>query len=377
MRAVFSQKCFRLKANETLTEIVVVPDGVVELAGMEPIELDDESAKVVIQSFEDQGVDIPVDYEHSSVEAGEKGLPAPAVAWIDGLRYEKGKGLLGTVHEWTADAKKQVEDKGYKYVSPVLLIDKNTRKPYRLHSVALTNKPRIKHAPELLAASEKLAARYGDDDRIELAEELMDAVKQMAEALRGYGLDVPDGAPAGAVLSAAMTYMSAQRQLASHATMLAEKLSCKPDEVVVAVEKLRGHVGFVPAEEHKAVLGRLEALEGESKTKRVSDAVALALSENKLNPNNESQMKWAREFAARDLEGFAVIMKDAPSYAAPGRTTAGGPVGDSRDHVIARAGKEWDGSATVRRMNDKFAWVNGELREAGLTLLSETEKTKL
>ena len=117
------------------------------MASEAPVLVDDESARRVIFAFNRQGVQIPVDWEHATVVKGERGEAAPAAGWITAIEWVPGKGIYGTV-SWTATAREQIAAGGYKYLSPVMLIEMATRRVSRIESVALTNRPRIKSQRE-------------------------------------------------------------------------------------------------------------------------------------------------------------------------------------------------------------------------------------
>jgi len=137
------------KLQPDLSELTILPPGIVKLSGMAPILMDKEAADSIIAAFRDQGVDIPIDWEHAAVLKGARGEAAPAAAWVTDLIWDRKRGLIASV-EWTAEGREMVESKQYKYLSPVVLVDEESRRPLALHSVALTNKPRIKGQEELL-----------------------------------------------------------------------------------------------------------------------------------------------------------------------------------------------------------------------------------
>ena len=125
------------------TEVMIVPWGEVESANG-CFTVDEESASLVVQAFEEHGCDLPIDYEHQTL-GGPYTSPtgqAPAAGWIKRVHARPGEGLLAEV-QWTDPAIEQLEAKQYRYLSPVAIIRKSDRKLVALHSVALTNKPAI------------------------------------------------------------------------------------------------------------------------------------------------------------------------------------------------------------------------------------------
>ncbi|MGD2110390.1 MAG: phage protease [Phycisphaerae bacterium] len=106
--------------------------------------IDDDSARMTIEAFDEHGTDLPIDYEHQTL-GGAYSSPngqAPAAGWIKKLLAEPGVGLLAEI-QWTDQAKALLANKEYRYLSPVAIIRKHDRKLAAIHSAALTNKPAI------------------------------------------------------------------------------------------------------------------------------------------------------------------------------------------------------------------------------------------
>ncbi len=123
--------------------VLLAPWGQVESANGSFI-VDDESVRLAVAAFDEHRTDLPIDYEHQTL-GGTFSSPtgtAPAAGWIKRLLAESGVGLLAEI-EWTAQAKKMLAAKEYRYLSPVAIIRKSDRKLVGIHSAALTNKPAI------------------------------------------------------------------------------------------------------------------------------------------------------------------------------------------------------------------------------------------
>ena len=80
--------------------------------------------------------EVLVDAEHQS----EKGGTTEAKGWLSKLNFVPGKGLMGCIR-WTDIGRKLVENRVFRWLSPSWLIDKVTKEPVAMTSVALTNKP--------------------------------------------------------------------------------------------------------------------------------------------------------------------------------------------------------------------------------------------
>lgn len=125
------------------SEVLLVPWGQVESSNGSFV-VDDESARLAIEAFEEHGTDLPIDYEHQTL-GGPFTSPsgqAPAAGWIKKLEARPGQGIFAHV-EWTEPAAQQLAARQYRYLSPVAIVRKADRKLIALHSLALTNKPAI------------------------------------------------------------------------------------------------------------------------------------------------------------------------------------------------------------------------------------------
>ena len=80
--------------------------------------------------------EVLVDAEHQS----EKGGTTEAKGCLSKLNFIPGKGLVGSI-KWTDIGRKLVENRVFRWLSPSWLIDKVTKEPVAMTSVALTNKP--------------------------------------------------------------------------------------------------------------------------------------------------------------------------------------------------------------------------------------------
>jgi phage I-like protein len=285
--------------------IRVLPRGTVELSDhREPFLVDEASLRSMAAEFRSRGVDLVVDYEHQSLQ-GER---APAAGWIKDLEA-RADGLWARV-EWTQPARDYLEKKEYRYFSPVLKLDPETRRPVALMHVGLTNLPAIKHLPPLVAkwggkAHAPKAARPTEPAAEALAGN-MDSEKEkgkMVEQLkRLMGLE-PE-VEAGAVYGRAL---EAFRDLASTLDL--------PEEVSVA--QLQGAVkalkaGAARLAETEAALRDFKVrLAGETADRLVEEA----LKAGKVSP---AQRGWALEYCRRDPEGFQTYAARAPKLVPTG-----------------------------------------------------------
>ena len=277
--------------------IRVLPRGAVELSDhREPFLVDEVSLKSMAAEFRSRGVDLVIDYEHQSLQ-GER---APAAGWIKELEA-RGDGLWARV-DWTRQARDYLEKKEYRYFSPVLRLDPETRRPVALMHMGLTNVPAIKHLPPLVArwggAATPDPLRPGPAVKARAAK--MDSVKEKAKMveqlkrLMGLEPEVEEETVCGRA-------MEAFRDLAAALNL--------PGEVSVAqlkgaMEALKaGAMRLAKAEE------ALEALKGRLDSEMADRLVEEAMKAGKVSP---AQHGWALEYCRRDPEGFQTYADRAP-----------------------------------------------------------------
>lgn len=125
-----------------------------------PFEITPENADELVRNHQVLGTDIVVDFEHQTLS----GAKAPAAGWITELE-RRDDGVWARV-KWTEEARRMVEQKHYRYLSPVLIYkaaDPRTGEQIGLvlHSVALTNTPLLaSDMPALVAAKQGAPAGF-------------------------------------------------------------------------------------------------------------------------------------------------------------------------------------------------------------------------
>lgn len=93
---------------------------------------------VLVARFKQDGIDIPVDQDHSTVKKAMFGDAAPAVGWISELQA-RDDGLYGKV-DWLDEGLRILTARTHRYISPSLKTDDNGKAEW-LHSAALVAAP--------------------------------------------------------------------------------------------------------------------------------------------------------------------------------------------------------------------------------------------
>jgi phage I-like protein len=144
------------------SEFRVFPYGQIELEGNPIVRatIDEESMATIINDFARRGNDMLIDYEHQSLKDNQ----APAAGWINRL-INKGKGGLWAAVTWTRKAKAYLENREYRYYSPVFHIRKSDQKVIGLENIALTNSPRTNRITPIVAKKEESTIVISSDQR--------------------------------------------------------------------------------------------------------------------------------------------------------------------------------------------------------------------
>ncbi|EOH4206552.1 phage protease [Campylobacter coli] len=146
--------------------------------------VDDEDLKSMIENFNQKKIDLVIDYEHQSL----KNEKAPAAGWIKEL-YLENEALMAKA-EFNEEAKNFIDNKQYRYLSPVFEFNAKDNKSgefvrAKLHSVALTNTPFIDELGELIANKNNIHQNKGVkmDEKIKELESQIIALKNENSSL--------------------------------------------------------------------------------------------------------------------------------------------------------------------------------------------------
>ena len=411
------------------TKFLLLKDGDIGWANLEGVELDETQAAAIIAAFESHGVDLVIDYEHTTpaVEAG-KVTKALAAGWIKGLRYVKGEGLYADPVEWTDGAAAEIAAREYKYSSPVIVYDEETKVIVKLHSVALTNKPRTIGQKELLLAA-KLAVELNKETDMKKKTELTIALatgkgdKGLANVLallKAQDEDMGDNMPAmssdqaalgqlvatlnanGATLTTDATLsdiikvaidqlggetpegeVPAPEAEAARMKELSTRLGVDVTDhatLLAAVDKLRA--GTVSAKDHESMAGRLKALETERMEQAVAATVEKYTASGHLNPNDTAKIAWAKGVCSRKdgIKDFDQLMANAPKVWEPGSTSVGNDDAagkTKRQQLIAAQLSEFNENQDKLQGVEPWAFVNGGLGLEGEPCLTASERKEL
>lgn len=277
--------------------------------------VDEESFREMKQKFESRSLDVVVDYEHQTLQD----IQAPAGGWIKELILQDD--AIAARVEWTPKAQEYLQNKEYRYLSPVIMARKSDHKAVVLHSVALTNTPAIDGMFPIINSInfndledeqggihmdllKKLAALLG------LAEDATEEqiLQQLGETVKTKKDDTKPNPDEEMVAN--KTIMS----------LLGVDETAKTEDVAAAIMALKNPTGYVPAADFIALKARLDKKDSD-------ELVTKALKDGKISA---VQKDWAEEYALKDPQGFAKFVEKAPQTVPVGTLD----IDDSKDPKV-------------------------------------------
>lgn len=270
-------------------------------------DVDEESFKQMKAQIAQRGVDLVIDYEHQTL----KGVQAPAAGWVKELILRDGS--IEARVEWTPAATQYLENKEYRYLSPVISVRKSDGKATGLHSLALTNTPAIEGMTPIVNSINfdeggqnnmneflvKIAQLLGlgedatEDQVFEALGKALDEAKALKDAAAANG-----GAGGGDKTDDKIVANKAVCEL------LDLKAGAPADEVAAKIMELKsGKIDGIN------VVAELKALKKENAERAAKDSVTMALKSGKIAP---AQKEWAESYALSDPKGFASFVEKAP-----------------------------------------------------------------
>lgn len=374
-------------------DLVLVPDGYTENLNGRSWTINEAAWRRIESRFKERGVAVPVDVMHESVDESIKPKDAiGAVGWIEAMRYEIGRGVIGNIR-WTDEGKLRVRSDRFRYLSPVLDVDKQGD-VVGIHSVGLVTKPAIRKM-DRVAASEELPDDSKDQDQ---DAKLISIVAKISLAL---GIDAfPTDAMEG--LLAILGALTPDKSLANAqaeiriACMVREKLGlaagadaeavCNAIEAKKFIEPWLAN-GMVKAnsEEHQELV-RLSAVDRTlanrylKMVERDANSRVEELIENEgvrkgiINPNAKTDMRICREIAIRDPELFLNWLRERPVQLPPGRTKPPSVDQEKRRQKIKSAVEAFEGDDRIRRVTNKTTFINSSLSECAMEKMTDEEE---
>ncbi|MFA6290223.1 MAG: phage protease [Victivallales bacterium] len=277
-------------------EFQVLPEGKIELNGEKPVHLDEQGAQEIIAAFKARGNDMVIDYEHQTLSD----VQAPAAGWIKDLVW-KGKEGLWALVEWTQKAKDYLDNREYRYFSPVMALRASDRKVIKILNLALTNSPMTNNLRPIVA-------------KLQIDAQTKDKEGNMLEKLKkmlGLAADTVEEK----VIEAIEISINKLKALETAAPVIAckevldalgAKAEAGKEEVIQIVASLKA-----PGDVAQKLSLQVADLTKELAGIKQNDLITLALKEGKTSPDELD--KWGRDLALKNPESFKTIVLSRPA----------------------------------------------------------------
>jgi phage I-like protein len=211
---------------------------------------DDKAAASVMEAYQRQGVDYPIDYDHHTL-ATERGVKAVAAGWFTPeLRLGE---LWASNVRWTPVAEAHLRAREYRYFSPLFNHTKDGRIT-KLINNALSNTPALHGIDALMAASTNNTSKED-----EMSDELKTALARNAELERQNG-----------TLTAELAVLKGQSQtvVTALSSTVGLQPTASPDDVRTVVAGLVGTrdklLQLTAASSLAAAMGTVESWKSEA-----------------------------------------------------------------------------------------------------------------
>jgi len=292
----------------------------------------------VVDAFNADPRDLPLDWEHSTEIRSPDGLPSPAAAWIDKMEVRNGGEIWGHVREWTPKGAESVKTKEYRYISPAFLFEKATKLITDIISAGLVNRPALNMPAIARSKSQKRSqaqARAEDTmDRKELIKKLGLAEDATDEQILA-ALDELKAGPQAKIEELTAELETARTKLKDTETELANARDANP-----ALDE------FVPRADYDAAIARAKTAEDKIKSneqdahqKTVDAEIDAALKAGKIVPATKD-FYVATCSTKEGLEQFRSFVKTAPTVADPSKLETDPPPITSDDTKVSREEEE-------------------------------------
>lgn len=304
-------------AGSVPTEIQLTPAGLFKAkdgrpAGLSGWVLDAQNAQNVVQLANTQSDAFVIDYEHQTLYAKQNGMPAPAAGWFKNLQYREGLGLFATQVEWTDSAALAIQNKEYRYISPVLSFNQKTGAITKIHMAALTNNPALDAMKDLCV----LAADYFSQPIEDLSVDL----DELLERLR-YLFNLPTLATAEEIkvqMDKAKSLIDASKTETAAASSILDLIAKKDSQIAALSSQTPDSTQFVPLNAFTDLQKENAALNSKINQNAIDDLVKVGLSDGRITP---ALTDWAK---AQPIEALSAFLEKATPIAGLSGTQTGG-----------------------------------------------------
>lgn len=220
-----------------------------------------EALKNVVTKWKEDGEkEVLVDFEHQSEAGGTS--DTSAAAWVTNLRADQERGLVGDF-KLTDLGAEAISNRRLRFLSVAWLVNKETREPMVIRSIALTNKPNIPVAPVL--NRETSGGINVEEKKGPTMDKLKEALGLSADATEDQILAAVKEALKAKEEVAELKANAEKAKLEAEAEEFAEKNKAKCDKAVLKAqfiankEVAQALVAGIPAAKVEPVVNKAEA----------------------------------------------------------------------------------------------------------------------
>lgn len=130
-------------ADQGLPERIILLPGDREIVGRDGRRWRNSNPGGIVTFLLAQKRDLVMDFEHATEIKAPEGDSAPAAAWLNDFSLDADGAVSAAVSYWTPTGEKAVKNREYRYISPVILYQKDTGEIKGITSIALTNRPNL------------------------------------------------------------------------------------------------------------------------------------------------------------------------------------------------------------------------------------------
>lgn len=258
-----------------------------------------------------QSVMFQFDYEHQLLHSEKNGQPAPAAGWASKFEWRSGEGLFALDVQWNARALGMIEAKEYKYISPLLMFDKQSGEVKDLINASLVGRPNLDLNP---VAQERVAAMNSRAPNPFTNPEETSPMTVATAILMALGLQ--DGNTEAQALAAIDGLKTKSTSVLALNSALGIDQAADEATAVTAIAALKAKSvtgGDTTLAMIQGLQGELATLKAAANAQAVEGLVQAALKDGKLVP---AQVVWAKQLGQVDVAQLSAFLKDAPNVAA-------------------------------------------------------------
>lgn len=249
---------------------------------------------------------IVIDYDHQTLYVQQHGQKAPAAGWMGRAEWRPGVGLFAKT-DWTATAAEHIAQGEYRFISPVLMYDKDTLEVRGVALAALVNYPALLGMNPALA---QLATQF--------SQEQPDMNPILIALLAGLGLGETATQEQAVAALSALTALKTAKPAVPAALATALNLQADADETaalaaVAALNKPDANAATAMA----ALQTQLATLTAQINGDKVTGTVDGAIAAGKLIP---AMRQWALDLGTKDMAALNAYLASAPVIALAGQS---------------------------------------------------------